>query len=67
MDNVLIYNGWDLRNILVFRNIVFVKFFLYFYDFNVIELVFGIVKMYVERWFELFRVKMLFVIVNVFL
>lgn len=66
MDNASIHNGRDLRNILAPRNIALVKLPLYSYDFNAIELVFGTVKMYVERWPELLRAKMPFAIVNAF-
>ena len=66
MDNVSIHNERQLRIILAAKNITLVKLPPYSYDFNPIELVFGITKGYVRRWPELLGANVPFAIVNVF-
>lgn len=66
MDNASIHNELDLLNMLAPKNITLVKLPPYSYDFNPIELVFGVVKVYVRRWPELLRANMPFAIVNAF-
>ena len=66
MDNVSIHTERELRIILASKNITLVKLPPYSYDFNPIELVFGITKGYVTRWPELLRANVPFAIVNAF-
>ena len=66
MDNASIHNERELRIILAAKNITLVKLPPYSYDFNPIELVFGITKGYVRRWPELLRVNVPFAILNAF-
>ena len=66
MDNASIHNERQLKIILAAKNITLVKLPPYSYDFNPIELVFGITKGYVRRWPELLRANVPFAMVNAF-
>ena len=66
LDNASIHNERELRIILAGKNITLVKLPPYSYDFNPIELVFGITKGYVRRWPELLRANVPFATVNAF-
>ena len=66
MDNASIHNERELRIILAAKNITLIKLPPYSYDFNPIELVFGITKGYVRRWPGLLRANVPFAIVNAF-
>lgn len=53
VDNVSVYNEVVLCCILVRKNIILVKLFVYSYDLNFIEMVFGFVKVIVCFFFGL--------------